>query len=1032
MSHFLLRLLILSAGGTALALLLVLLRRILSDRLPSAFYYWAWLLVLLRFVLPLPGLVPTAERSSVPAALPAAVELAEPAWQSRTYSRESPSYALPQRESEARFEPVTATEPSGAEAAAAELARPLWPRVLAVLKSPRLWLSVWAIGAAAALLWYGVGYLRFARSLRRTLHAPRATDLAVFNEIYDKRVPRLYRSKAVSTPMLFGLLRPTLVLPDREYDEQMLQSILCHELTHYRRGDLYAKWFAVLVSVVHWFNPIHRLIRAELDRACELACDERLLRHMDANEKQRYGEMLLNLAADRALPRGVVATSFAVEKRNLKERLVQIMNFQKRGRVSLALILAALLILSGCGAVMGPGSAPLTAAAPQVTAAPLSASTLSGEVPPSPEGSEGPVTVSTMDEFLAAIAPNAAIHLVGTTFDETSASDYGEQHLEGYYTWRQTYDGYELVIHDVENLHIIADEPEAVISAQPRYANVLNFENCYNLLLDGFVAGHTQAPGECAGGVLSFSGCDVVLINNTRLYGCGTMGIEAANCRNLSAYDTEIYECSYGAVRATACWNVTLSHCDIHDCGKKESFSAFQLIESNNSEGVALVNCQVHDNIANEIFAASYTDQFYLLGTRVYDNVVNNSVFRLIQYPILVDKCAFTDNKLRGTGFYPEEWVMFCVDLNGEELITFDLERMEWAEAQYDGPVLREPVEVQSTLNAEGMAEYHVSTVDELLSAIGSDRVIYLDAEEYQWDTASGYGTYGGEHYYWTDWYDGPSLTISGVKNMAIIGQGKDKTTVSAVPRYADVFTFDACDNILVQDLTAGHTQEPGSCMGDVLGFQNCRNVEVLGCGLFGCGVIGVDAWNVNGLLVQDTEIYECSQAAANLYGCYNASFVNCNIHDNKNGNNDIVLGECSSVRFDDKLLTNGAHRFNGSVEVVYGDETYAEPYYGPWNTFGPGEDGQLGIYYYEVSVNGGFTTHVDNDEVIPLTARMEGEIVPAEWSVSQDGVLELTPTEDGIQLRGLQAVEGGVMLTATWQDYMISIPVYVLPALGA
>ena len=74
----------------------------------------------------------------------------------------------------------------------------------------------------------------------------------------------------------------------------------------------------------------------------------------------------------------------------------------------------------------------------------------------------------------------------------------------------------------------------------------------------------------------------------------------------------------------------------------------------------------------------------------------------------------------------------------------------------------------------------------------------------------------------------------------------------------------------------------------------------------------------------------------------------------------------------------------------------------------------------------------MDNDEVIPLTARMEGEIVPAEWSVSQDGVLELTPTEDGIQLRGLQAVEGGVMLTATWQDYMISIPVYVLPALGA
>ena len=173
MEHFLLNLLILSAGGTALALLLMLLRRILSDRLPSAFYYWAWLLVLLRFVLPLPGLVPTAERAARPAPLPAAVELADPTWQPRTYSRESPSNALPLRENEERFEPVTAIG-SGTAENTGEPALPLWPQVLAVLKSPRLWLSVWAIGAAAAMLWYGVGYLRFARSLRKTLRAPRA------------------------------------------------------------------------------------------------------------------------------------------------------------------------------------------------------------------------------------------------------------------------------------------------------------------------------------------------------------------------------------------------------------------------------------------------------------------------------------------------------------------------------------------------------------------------------------------------------------------------------------------------------------------------------------------------------------------------------------------------------------------------------------------------------------------------------------------------------------------------------------------
>ena len=53
-------LLSLSAGGTLLAALLMLLRRVLKTRLPASFAYCAWLLVLLRFVLPLPGLLPAA------------------------------------------------------------------------------------------------------------------------------------------------------------------------------------------------------------------------------------------------------------------------------------------------------------------------------------------------------------------------------------------------------------------------------------------------------------------------------------------------------------------------------------------------------------------------------------------------------------------------------------------------------------------------------------------------------------------------------------------------------------------------------------------------------------------------------------------------------------------------------------------------------------------------------------------------------------------------------------------------------------
>ena len=48
-------LLTLTLSGSALALLLLSLRYFVLRRMPSTVYYYAWILVLLRFALPTPG-----------------------------------------------------------------------------------------------------------------------------------------------------------------------------------------------------------------------------------------------------------------------------------------------------------------------------------------------------------------------------------------------------------------------------------------------------------------------------------------------------------------------------------------------------------------------------------------------------------------------------------------------------------------------------------------------------------------------------------------------------------------------------------------------------------------------------------------------------------------------------------------------------------------------------------------------------------------------------------------------------------------
>ena len=200
----------------------------------------------------------------------------------------------------------------------------------------------------------------------------------------------------------------------------------------------------------------------------------------------------------------------------------------------------------------------------------------------------------------------------------------------------------------------------------------------------------------------------------------------------------------------------------------------------------------------------------------------------------------------------------------------------------------------------------HVTTADEFLAAIGNDTLIMIDADLIDLSTASDYGKTSGTNYGWEEQFDGPELVIMGVKNMHIKGQEKEKTLIQAIPRYADVITFRDCENIILSDFTAGHLKEaPGSCIGGVLNFEKCAQVDLENCGLFGCGIIGVIATDCANMAVNNTEIYECSIMGAQLINCENTSFTGCSIHDCLT-NSIYVDGKNNNIFWDGKRLENG------------------------------------------------------------------------------------------------------------------------------
>lgn len=1014
----------LSLGGSLLALLVLGLKWLLGNKLPSAFYYCAWLLVLLRLVLPLPGLVDLGGSGEAAAPVAAVSDrtaggipyvgqlpiAGNPVPEYSGYSA-APSPENTQAAPVVPEEPVQETVDTAARPGLTKLLLAAFGMVLsqgkALLQSGDIWLWLWAAGALTTLLWYIVGYRRFSRALRRSLCRADLFECRVFRQMGAPERLRLCRSAAVGTPMLLGLWRPVLVLPDRDCSENMLKNIFRHELTHYRRGDLVFKWFAVLVSAVHWFNPLVHMARRELDRACEMSCDERLLRQMDRAGKQSYGETLLSLASGGALPRHLVATTFATEKRNLKERLEQIMTYRKMSKVTLALLLAAAVLLGGCAAAVGPSPSPEPAANPTETAAPEASAPT-----PAPEAKE--VTVANVDELLSAIGSYTNITLLEGTYNLAEASDYGQNRENAPYHWQEVYDAgegaaYELTVSGVDSMTLLA-EGEVTLSAVPRYADVLILDDCEDICLAGLTIGHTEAPGQCTGGVVNLNRVDGIILSQCKLFGCGTVGVEAGYCEDIQVVESEIYDCSYSAAQLSACEDVLFNNCKIHD-----STGYSPLFRFSASAGCAVINSQITDNQSPMLLECSYSDVTFAGNTVSENDFSGRGLFCLQGNAATVEGCQFTNN--RGD-WYSMEGTVTAVDGSGKELQDNDFAAMTLQSVDAWEAKKPDPATIPTVSQGEdGLV--HVSTVDEFLAAIASDTDVYLEDGIYDLSTASNYGIRGGENYIWYDTYvDGPQLVISGVENFSITGGGADKVSVLAVPRYAEVLAFENCENISLKNFTAGHSQAPGGCIGGVVYFDESSDLHMEGCSLFGCGVWGITLNDCENMTVKNTEIYDCSSGDLNFTDCENILLENCDIHDNGMNRN---ISNCRNVTLDGSPIHSFYPPSPEELDAQFIDLE-------PWQMSQP-------VFYINYMYSPVSELTLPMNTPIELFARFwggdsdPGADLDVEWSLSHsDGSgVKLTERKHGkCLLENLGATKGYIILNAQCQGQSASITVYL------
>ena len=132
-----------------------------------------------------------------------------------------------------------------------------------------------------------------------------------------------YRCANIDSPFVFGLLKPKIYLP-YGLDGEAKDYVLLHEQSHIARKDFLLKPIFWIAVAIHWMNPMVWVAWHYFTRDLELACDERAVDSLNANQKSDYSQTLLNLAVQ---PKRFTCP-VAFGNNSVKQRITHVLHYK--------------------------------------------------------------------------------------------------------------------------------------------------------------------------------------------------------------------------------------------------------------------------------------------------------------------------------------------------------------------------------------------------------------------------------------------------------------------------------------------------------------------------------------------------------------------------------------------------------------------------------------------------------------------------------------------------------------------------------
>ena len=337
MSEFIKILLSLSVSGALLLLLILGLKPLYKNKFSKRWQYYIWIVVALRLLLPftpdttiIGSLFEKFDTTAITNEIPT-----------------NPNVPVPADTGNSKAEPIQTNR----EVTTAAMREPFNKYVCLFF----IWSALALVLFVRKVTVYQ-GFIQYIKAGNKEV-----SDIKILNLLSDceeklniKTRVELSCNPLIASPMLIGFFRPRIILPVGEWEDKELSYIFVHELIHYKQRDMFYKWLIQIVVCVHWFNPFVYLLEKEVNKSCELSCDEKVISILDDKARREYGDTLISFLQSNNLYKSSLASVTLTEgAEQLKERLGAIMKFKKKSKGIIAITAIFSVLVCVCFFVTG-------------------------------------------------------------------------------------------------------------------------------------------------------------------------------------------------------------------------------------------------------------------------------------------------------------------------------------------------------------------------------------------------------------------------------------------------------------------------------------------------------------------------------------------------------------------------------------------------------------------------------------------------------------------------------------------------------